>query len=795
MSALCLPQTLPSTGELRGKRPGIDSGLDAIRFARTELAAEARGEWVRLRSVDLSKEHETRHALHQLRAAGWRTCMMLRLSVKDWKTKYLPEDLRESYTHSRKLGVAFGDLMDAWEVDNEPDLGFVPELPERYAAFLKTYWLGLKEGIKEAKAKPETGNLKPEFSSQDSDLHAPATSGFRSQVSGFSNVPLVLMGSLGLPPGPWLERFAANDGFAYTDGYNYHYYGYADDFTGVYRQHETAVRQLSEERIRLLVSAPSTQQPATNTLRKKHLSVFLTEIGYGMLNKKARNTKEGRLRQWRWFRSVGTQISKLNIEGPMAFYLLPFLEYDQNEYGLTVAPGSAVASNKVQVTSDKLGQSDAPAQGDLPRKSAGGIEYAVEDFGVNSAEAWMEKIGSAQGGNEYTPALAWWMAAPRSAALGVRSDAMSGLYTGNRRTSQEWAVNAPTPSPVVIDFLPGKGLQPVKRYNGHFVVGITAEAEPGAAISSPPPTVKPAAMPSRPERSEESMVQIRMQSGNLFEVYPTRLVTPAWQHYLEPHDNFTAAFYCRGELPWRLAENKPASLVFVLYPRQLPLTLEIRRPQVLKLGTALEAQDGAVTGGARRYGQGQLVLYNYSDKQVTGRLEPSPANAAQAPGLKLDLANEKITLAPLERRVVEMTLIVQAMGYERYSAEVVFTPDDAAIPPARIVTDFIPDIGGMKSSQIASLLPPALSAQVDANLAFIASRPRVPEEERGMLAFSNRILAPEGAKVENTPDGLRITFAAMPEGSVKKREIEIPWPEGLEFGSGRFLSLEYRLVE
>jgi hypothetical protein len=77
-------------------------------------------------------------------------------------------------------------------------------------------------------------------------------------------------------------------------------------------------------------------------LSKKDLPVFLTEVGYGMLGKSARDTKEGRLRQWRWFKSVGEQIATLRPEAPMAFYLRPYLEYDTSEYGLTVPakPGS-----------------------------------------------------------------------------------------------------------------------------------------------------------------------------------------------------------------------------------------------------------------------------------------------------------------------------------------------------------------------------------------------------------------------------------------------------------------------
>jgi hypothetical protein len=45
------------------------------------------------------------------------------------------------------------------------------------------------------------------------------------------------MGALALPPGPWLERAARNGLLDYTDAYNFHFYGHAEDLTGVVRAH------------------------------------------------------------------------------------------------------------------------------------------------------------------------------------------------------------------------------------------------------------------------------------------------------------------------------------------------------------------------------------------------------------------------------------------------------------------------------------------------------------------------------------------------------------------------------
>ncbi len=161
---------------------------------------------------------ERRAALAALRARGYRLIALLRWPETSWvggvrpdqPLRRLPLDLREAGARSRELAAAYGDLIDGWEIENEPDISFVEENPETYAAFLKACYLGLKP--------EETGDRR------------------RTTDSG-----LVLMGAFALPPGPYFDAWAANDGLRYTDGFNYHYYGYAEDFTGVYAQFRSAV--------------------------------------------------------------------------------------------------------------------------------------------------------------------------------------------------------------------------------------------------------------------------------------------------------------------------------------------------------------------------------------------------------------------------------------------------------------------------------------------------------------------------------------------------------------------------
>jgi hypothetical protein len=121
----------------------------------------------------------------------------------------LPEDLLAVYNGGKLLAHDFAGLVDAWEMVGEPDVGYCTDLPERTVAYQKALYLGIKAGAREA--------------------GAPA--------------PLVLMGALALPPGPWLERAAKNGLLDYTDAYNFHFYGYAEELTDVIKAHRAFLAQ------------------------------------------------------------------------------------------------------------------------------------------------------------------------------------------------------------------------------------------------------------------------------------------------------------------------------------------------------------------------------------------------------------------------------------------------------------------------------------------------------------------------------------------------------------------------
>jgi len=133
----------------------LDVGV-GLKEARALLVDRgAAGGWLRLRGLqsapaDETERAETRRELQQLRAAGFRLIAQVRWDPASWPAGVrrdrlghrLPIDLREARERCRLLAAAYGDLVDFWEFDNEPDLTFVNENPETYAAFLKACAVG-----------------------------------------------------------------------------------------------------------------------------------------------------------------------------------------------------------------------------------------------------------------------------------------------------------------------------------------------------------------------------------------------------------------------------------------------------------------------------------------------------------------------------------------------------------------------------------------------------------------------------------------------------------------------------
>ena len=428
---------------------GSPPAVYAAQLAGAGLTGSAGG-WMRVRGLNEERSPEKiaaeRAGLLAVRARGVQTMVHLRWDPKVWLGgtrpgggHRLPLDLREAFARGRWLALTYGDGVAGWEIENEPDIDFVAENPETYAAFLKAIYLGLKRGARDA----ELGAPSPGREGRSSDWLARKRGGaWFGECNLPRRAPLVLMAPLALPPGPYFERLWANGLASYTEGFNFHYYGYAADFTGVYRQFETAVRELGAESL----------EPGG----RREWPVFMTEYGYGLLDAAARQTVAGRVRQWQWFADVARQLHALRPAGPMAFLVNPYYEAGLNEFGLT----QPIRPDFNPQTSPAAGAAAADLGGTPPPAPTGALSFTPEDFGARAAEPWMRRIGQPLGDNFASPALAYlWDYAQR-----------------HPYRPRSWSVRAPAPSPVVVDFIAESGLDAWKSGGGYLLRGAAGPA-------------------------------------------------------------------------------------------------------------------------------------------------------------------------------------------------------------------------------------------------------------------------------------------------------------------------------
>ena len=390
-------------------------------------------------------------ALRSLTETNIRILARIRWGSNSWEGgvrpgggKRVPLDLREAFERARRYAETYGEWVDAFEFENEPDIAFVQDNAETYTAYLKACYLGVKAGAK----RPAIWRRWAEG------------------VRRFVGLPMrepqpwVAMAPLALPPGPYLERMVANGLWSHTDVFNFHYYGFAEDFSGVYRQFEDAVgasenaETLKAEKLNWVDARAESLEPRPGTAARR-LPVLLSEYGYGSLGEAASKEVEGRVRQWAWFREVTEQIREQRVAGPMAFTSKPGLERGVLEFGIAAAARSDAGNAETLKTETLTEQArdGRPETGDLkPEKlEAGGVEFRVGDFGTEVVEPWMTRIGQEVGDYEAMPALAWLM------EFGEQ----------NRYRPGDWKVAAETPGAVVIDFVAGGGLTQVKRYRGY----------------------------------------------------------------------------------------------------------------------------------------------------------------------------------------------------------------------------------------------------------------------------------------------------------------------------------------
>jgi hypothetical protein len=275
---------------------------------------------------------DARDDFRRLKARGCRVVAFAHLPFAAkpvQRDNQLPEDLLEAYGQGWLLGREFAGLVDAWEMVGEPDIGYCIDLPDRVATYQKALYLGLKAGGREAdETKSDNRKLKAKNLYSDS--------GFRSQVSGFPQSPIVLMGALGMPPGPWLERAAANGLFDYTDAYNFHFYGHAKDLTGVIKAHRAAMRRLLDGSYSLPGANPNNPHPLANNQRSATVLPFwITECGLNAVPKD--DFLNPLRRQLQAEFTIDTARQALQAEDVAVF--MPFiLVHKDDPYAMTLSP-------------------------------------------------------------------------------------------------------------------------------------------------------------------------------------------------------------------------------------------------------------------------------------------------------------------------------------------------------------------------------------------------------------------------------------------------------------------------
>lgn len=630
----------------------MDSGntATALRAWNRNLMTEwARAHsWLRIRGYPIAKDKPEvavceAKALRDLSASGFRPILLFRWGESTWTSGIrpggghrMPLDLREAFQRGSDESRRFGRTGAAFEIDNEPDIAFVQDNPETYMAFLKAVYLGVKAVSQEGRMMiSEVGKLK-------------ADGRPNLQVS---SRPLVTMAPLALPPGPYFERLVANGLFSYTDAFNYHYYGYAEDFAGVYGQFAAAANEPTEH--------GRTAERSDGELRSenKTLPVLLTEYGYGALGKEARNTIEGRVRQWRWFKAVAEDIVRLRIAGPMAFYVPPYLEVDHVEFGLTMPTGTM-------------------------------LRYTPADFGETAAAPWMQRIGQRFGDNAATPALAWLM-----------TEGAQRPYE-----PRDWTVTAIPPSPVVIDFIAGDGFAQAKRYGGYVAQRTSPQScSPSPAKPGPSPVKQPPAGEARP--------------------LPPPLPSPGLP---------------KGYVP-------PSAW----------------------------------------YGTGAVVLYNFAERTVRGRLQIERGRDQIAHPASME---REWVLEPMSRTVVEIDVRVAADRFAKLDFSLRFEP---VAPQAAAVfsTAFYPNFPLLRETMVHDFTAPTPVRK-------LPDRPTVRAAEEPPREPQGRWRVTKGVRVEETEPRLwRFHIDRFPDESEKSAMAELPLPADFQFPAGAMLRFFYRLAQ
>jgi hypothetical protein len=608
-----------------------------------EEPAPAIGTWLRvrgfpnapLRSPDAPEREEAiqevRAALGRLREAGYRSVCFMRWSGSAWESgvrqargagNRAPLDLREAFERARAFAETYGDLVDAWEFENEPDIGFFADNADVMAAYYKALALGIAAGRGARPAAGPTGDGEARSTvgpTGASDVDPTGGRVVRRPIRS-----LIVMPAMCLPPGPYLEQLMRNGILGYTEGVNLHYYGFAEDYGSAHDRLREALEAGGRE------AGAGRGRPGARRWGPRHrpagaeqlappvrrFPVFVTEWGYARLDGVDAQTVEGRVRQWRFFRDVQRENRRREVAAPMAFYLASYFEAGAKEFGLLMPFADRRATHYGFEVQD-VAEVDS-AESDLFR--AGGLVFAPADFGAEATESWMRRIGEQIGRAEASPALAWLMEeAARPHARGARGVGGTGNRAGHFRSPSaghpppawlgEWRLRAEAPSPVVLDFVAGEGTMAVKNFHGYLLSGPGAEAG------------------TRGGAGKLVLYHFGTESAE---------VTLAWSEHVRPAEEASG--------------GAPASSRFVLKPgerREVDVRLVVKEEHFAAVDAALAAE--VRSGGARTVSRWATRLYPSPDRHqpVEGRTFFFPAERAAGNRRWLEtrpLATEELSL-------------------------------------------------------------------------------------------------------------------------------------------------------
>lgn len=804
-----------------------------IQFADGRLAPP----WPEARAAKVTSR---RMALKHLRAKGGMLVAMIRWPRNSWSQgarnqMKLPLDLTEAYGRCRDLAFTYGDLIDAWEIENEPDIAYVPENAGTFAAFYKACALGITAG-REAAEEYEGGKVKGGKSALDNRNQ-------RLAVSAVMHSPLAL------PPGPYWDELVANDVLSYTEAFNYHYYGYPEDFEGVrdawvtalnralrVGKYESAAGKVGRAKGSDLHTLVQAEPPSH--LGQSPLPIFLTEYGFGLLDRFDRHTIEGRKRQKRFFELTLPSVTDGTITGAMAFVFMPWLgPHSDNEFGLLAETQSPQGSKGLNVES--LNVADKTPSDSKPPKH-------------DDVQKWSD--------------------------------------SGSRPSDVEtFSLLNPTGlSPVVLDFLAEENTQSVKRYNGHLLqrakaaaadVDEARERGDGAIEQSRLPPMREVTQSVAFKADEEQMfssgeftlvvynfsdepvtgmLSLSLENGHVGALLDDARDTPeakdssgnAPRPSTSRSSTQAAASkpqpYVRPDVP-RSSLRPPAEPDWPLSDTPIFTTESGRTYAITPALEYLRSAAQRVTDGHEKTGLKDAI---YSGTLI-GHSEPShiggDADTFPPFHLQRPIHSTQLTLQPMERRELKFTATLPNEEFRGHRLAAVWTeskalnsqlsanssnpsasPDpqhcassarEAPAPSIPSAHDSLRSSHHLRADALrpTSAVKPRLATQLYPSpsvfrmnpidrFTFTAqdnadarerqlNRPRVEDEAPlAQHPTAERWLSTPGVDIEETATGWRITVHDLPPEPLRPAEIELPLPDGWTFPRDAALSFRYRLV-